>query len=431
MRVELLTVGDELLLGDTVNGNAAWLGRMLTAAGAQPDRAVTVRDEIEVIADAVAAALRRADAVIVTGGLGATSDDLTRDALALLAGVPLLPDPEIELLLAEKAAERGVPLHPMTARMALVPEGAALIGNSAGSAPGLRLTLADGVVYALPGVPAEMRAMMTEHVLPEIAAAAPGGGPLRRTLRVAGRYETEVATALAPVEALPDVQVAYLPAAGQVRVRLTATGPEALTMLQGAEELARELLGSAVYGADDDTLDHVVHRLLAERNATVAVAESLTGGLIGAELTAMPGASATYAGGLVVYATDLKASLLGVAPHLLAAEGAVHPQVAAAMATGVRDRLGASYGLAVTGVAGPEPQDGRAVGTVFVAVAGPGSDPVVESPRQSRGSAGAERREIIRRSTVTYALDLLRRSILGLAPAVGSAVRPGEREGFT
>lgn len=414
MRVELVTVGDELLLGDTINGNAAWLGRRLAESGIAVTRSIVVRDRREEIILAVLEALGRADAVITTGGLGPTSDDLTRDALADAAGVRLRTDPELERRLRARVAAAGRELLPMALRMAEVPEGAGILANPAGTAPGLRIELAGGVVYALPGVPSEMRALTDTAVLPELATAQIGTAPARRTLRTAGVWESALATRLAPVEALENIKLAYLPDPAEVKIRITATGPEPETTLAAAEELARDLLGNVVYGAGEETLDRVVHRLLAERGATVATAESLTGGLIGAELTAMPGSSATYAGGVVAYATGLKASLLGVSEELLAREGAVHPDVAAGMATGVQSRLSADYGLAVTGVAGPEPQDGRQVGTVHIAVAGPGNVQRVVSPLLPVAGAGPGVRPLLRRMTVVHALDQLRRQILGL-----------------
>jgi competence/damage-inducible protein CinA-like protein len=414
MRVELLTIGDELLLGTTINGNAAWLGQRLADIGIEVVRSVVVGDDEAVIIEAVTEALRRADAVITTGGLGPTYDDLTRDALATAAGVRLLRDPVLETRLRERAATRGRPLQPMALRMADVPEGASQLANPAGTAPGLRLELPGGVVYALPGLPHEMRAIVDEVLLPELRSRLEGPMPLRRTLRIAGVWESVLASRLAPVEALSGVRLAYLPGVAEVKVRITATGPDAQVLLGEAEELARDLLGTAVYGAEDDSLDRVVHRLLAERAATVAVAESLTGGLLGAELTRMPGSSATFLGGVVSYATPLKASLLGVPGELLDACGAVHPRVALAMAAGARDRLGASYGLAVTGVAGPEPQDGRPVGTVHIGLAGPGNESVTESPALVVHRGGERARDLIRRMSVVHALDLLRRRILGL-----------------
>ncbi|QXJ25010.1 CinA family nicotinamide mononucleotide deamidase-related protein [Actinomadura graeca] len=429
MRVELLTVGDELLLGDTVNGNAAWLGRRLADHGVEVTRSVVVGDETDVIVEAVTSALGRADAVITTGGLGPTYDDLTRDALAKAAGVALVRDPALERRLRERSAASGRGLQPMAMRMAEVPEGAGLLHNSAGTAPGLRVELPGGVAYALPGVPFEMRTIMDEVVLPELAGIAGLPAVARRTLRTAGLWESVVATRLAEVEAMDGIRLAYLPDPAEVKIRITAAGPDAPGRLATAGTRVRELLGPAVYGTDDETLDRVVHRLLAERGAGVAVAESLTGGLIGAELTAMPGSSATYAGGIVSYATELKARLLGVPEDLLAEHGAVHPDVAAAMAAGVRDRLGAAYGLSVTGVAGPEPQDGRPVGTVYIGLAGPGNLRTVAEPRLPVPGSGPEIRAVIRRMTVVHALDLLRRTLLGLGPVDGDGdARAGREE---
>ncbi|TDD83733.1 CinA family nicotinamide mononucleotide deamidase-related protein [Actinomadura rubrisoli] len=428
MRVELLTVGDELLLGDTVNGNAAWLGRRLADHGVEVTRSVVVGDETDVIVEAVTAALGRAGAVITTGGLGPTYDDLTRDALAKAAGVALVRDPALERRLHERAEAVGRALQPMAFRMAEVPEGAGLLRNSAGTAPGLRVELPGGVVYALPGVPFEMRTIMDEVVLPELAERAGLPAVERRTLRTAGVWESVVATRLAEVEAMDGVRLAYLPDPAEVKIRVTAAGPDAAGRLAAAEARIRELLGPVVYGVEDETLDRVVHRLLAERSATVAAAESLTGGLIGAELTAMPGSSATFAGGVVAYATELKARLLGVPEGLLAEHGAVHPDVAAAMAEGVRARLGATYGVGVTGVAGPEPQDGHPVGTVYIGVAGPGYSPIVVSPRLPVPGTGREIRAVIRRMTVVHALELLRRALLGLDADAGTGDAREDRE---
>lgn len=407
VRVELLTVGDELLRGDTPNGNAVWLGRSLTDAGIALTRGVVVPDDVDAISAAIIEGLDRAGTVIVTGGLGPTSDDVTRDALARVAGVGLVRDAGVEDRLRRHAAGRGVPLRPSALRMADVPAGADVLANPAGSAPGLRMRLPGGVVYALPGIPAEMRAITAGSVLPDL-----GGAPVAaRVLRTATVWESVLATRLAPVEELPGVRLAYYPSPGEVRVRVEAAGGE---RLDEAEALARELLGGCVYATGETSLDRVVHGLLAERGATVATAESLTGGLLGGELTGMPGSSITFLGSVVAYATPLKHTLLGVPESLLAAHGAVHPDVAAAMATGVRDRLGATYGLAVTGVAGPDPQDGRPVGTVYAAVAGPGGEVAVRSPVLPVPGDGERARGPIRRMTVVHALDLLRRHLLTL-----------------
>jgi nicotinamide-nucleotide amidase len=428
MRVELITIGDELLIGDTINGNAAWLGQRLAENDIDLTRSVVVGDDVDVIGEAVTSALARADAVITTGGLGPTYDDVTREALAKVAGVAIVRDEAAAARITARVAERGIPLRPMALRMAELPAGAAPLPNAMGTALPFRVRIDGGPVYALPGVPIEVRAIFTDGVLPELTARRAGAGTLRRTLRTAVAWESAIATRLAPVEALDQVRLAYLPGSGEVRVRVTATGPDAATRLARAEEMIRDLLGAAVYGAEDETLDRVVHRLLAERSATVAVAESLTGGMIGARLTDMPGSSATFAGGVIAYATDLKAGLLGVPEDLLARHGAVHADVAAAMARGVRDRVGATYGLAVTGVAGPEPQDGHPVGTVHLCVAGPGIELSIQSVRLPLPADTARVRAPAREITVVYALDLLRRSILGLPAAHRHDHEPRDRE---
>jgi competence/damage-inducible protein CinA-like protein len=416
MRVELVSIGDELLIGDTVNGNAAWLGRQLAESGIDLTRDVVVGDDEAVIGEVVTAALTRSDVVITTGGLGPTSDDLTREALAKAAGVPIVRDAAAADWIRRRAADRGLPLRPMALRMAEHPEGATPLANSMGTALSFRLELAGGSVYALPGVPVEVQAIFTDIVLPELLARRGGDSPLRRTLRTATTWESAIATRLAPVEAMDDIRLAYLPGSAEVRIRVTATGPEAQARLNRAEQTIRELLGPIIYGADDETLDQVIHGLLAERSATVATAESLTGGLLGARLTDMPGSSATYRGGVVAYATDLKAGLLDVPRDLLAAHGAVHADVATAMAEGVKERLGATYGLAVTGVAGPDQQDGHSVGTVHLSVAGPGSELLKMSIQLPTPGSGPRVRQVVRDATVTYALDLLRRRLLGLPP---------------
>jgi nicotinamide-nucleotide amidase len=410
MRVELLAVGTELLFGDIVNGNAAWLGQRLAEAGIDVTTSVVVGDNIARIAAAVVDGLTRADAVVMTGGIGPTQDDLTREALALAAGVPLERSAvlEAELRARFEALRRDVP--EMNYRQADLPRGATSIPNPRGSAPGVRVEIAGGVAYALPGVPFEMEVMFASSVLPDLLERA--GEPaciVHRVLRTAGMWESAVADALAPqvarLERSGGVTVAFLASQGQTRVRLTAKAAsvdEALALIGPEEAAAREALGSAVYGADDDSLDSVVASLLRARSATVATAESLTGGLLGAELTRSPGSSDVYAGGVVTYATALKQSLLGVPPGV----PAVSAEAATAMASGARTLTGATYALSLTGVAGPGPQDGLDPGTVFVGLATP-SEVFVRSLRLPGDRAR------VRTFAVVAALNLLRLHLSG------------------
>ncbi|GAB2807428.1 competence/damage-inducible protein A [Actinocorallia aurea] len=409
MRVELLTVGDELLIGDIVNSNAAWMGEELTRAGVRVVRSTVVGDTLDAIGEAVMAALDRADALIVTGGLGPTNDDLTRDALARLAGVGLVRDPQTEEAIRERSTRYGVRLRSSALRMADLPAGSVRLPNPVGTAPGIRMEFAGKPVYALPGVPFEMRAIMTETVLPELRGPA---APAVLTLRTAGVWETVLAGRLAPVERMDGVALAYLPNPARVDVRITADSPE---LLKAAVDKARDLLGQSVYAEGRvDTLAASVLDLLLGRGETVAVAESLTGGLLGAELTAPAGSSAVFRGGVTAYATPLKAALLGVPEGLLAERGAVDPDVAIAMAEGVRDRLGATRGLAVTGVAGPDPQDGKPVGTVHIGVCGPEGSRSF-TPTLTLPSDGSRARSLVREMTVVHALDLLRHEVLRVA----------------
>ncbi|MDX6285223.1 MAG: nicotinamide-nucleotide amidase [Frankiales bacterium] len=422
MRVETLAVGTELLLGDIVNGNAAWLGQRLAANGLDVVAGAVVGDNIERIADAIRLALSRSDALLITGGLGPTQDDVTREALALVAGVGMRRDEQIVASLYERAGRLGRDLPERNLRQADVPEGATPLLNTKGTAPGLRVELPDGVVYALPGVPFEMETMVLEQVLPDLAARA--GLPssiVSRTLRTIGLWESAVAELLAGLDTRLGAThasdpttptLAYLAGGGEVRVRITAKASsteEAQARIAPVEAEVRGLLGPAVYGADHDSIDRVVHRLLRERGETVAVAESLTGGLLGARLTRMPGASETFRGGVVAYATDVKADLLGVPADLLEAHGAVSGPTAAALAEGARRSVGATYALALTGVAGPEPDEGKPPGLVYVGMATPTTTLVRELKLPGD-------RERIRELAVTASLDLLRRYLLGVLP---------------
>jgi nicotinamide-nucleotide amidase len=409
VRAEVLAVGTELLLGDVVNGNAAVIGQLLAAAGVDVVRSIAVGDDEQTIAEELRAAASRVDAVLVTGGLGPTQDDLTREALAVAAGVELRRDEDLAEALLARYSGMGRRVPVMNLRQAQLPDGAAAIPNAKGTAPGVRMELGGAVVYALPGVPHEMRAMVEDSVLPDLLArAAFPTAIVSRTLHTAGMWESAVAEALSGLHdrlagTVGAPTLAWLAGKGQTRVRITArasTRDEALAQIAPVEAEIRAALGIAIWGVDDDTLPAVVHRMLATAGQTVAVAESLTGGLLGAALTETPGASGTFRGGITAYATALKAELLGSDP----ADGAVSASTAAAMAAGVRARLGADFGLALTGVAGPEEQEGQPAGTVHLALAGPagGEARLLRLPGD---------RDRVRMLAVTSALDLLRRHL--------------------
>jgi nicotinamide-nucleotide amidase len=415
VRCEIVGVGTELLLGQIVNTNAAWIGQRLADVGWDCLRHTAVGDNQARVAEVIREALGRADAVVVTGGLGPTQDDVTREAVAEVAGVPLVRRQELEAWLRERFARMGIArMAEMNLRQADVPEGARYIDNPRGTAPGLIVEVGGKPVYAVPGVPREMEGMLEAVVLPDLAArAGEGRAIVSRVLRTAGVGESRLAERLTPLwEAAGGgkVTLAYLASPGEVRVRLTAVGgtrEEALAEIAPLEAKVREELGEIVYGVDDETLEAAVGRLLGERDRTLATAESLTGGLLGGRVTAVAGASDYYLGGVVAYATEAKAALLGVDRDLLATDGPVSEPAAAAMAQGARRAFGADMGLATTGVAGPTEQDGRPVGTLCLGVADAAG--TVTSTLRAPGD-----RAQVRAWAVTVALDLLRRRLEGV-----------------
>jgi nicotinamide-nucleotide amidase len=411
MRAELLAVGDELLYGDIINGNAAFLGRQLADVGIEVRYTIAVGDDIATIADAVRTALARADAVLITGGIGPTQDDLTREALALAGGVELVRDPFLEGQLRRRFRDLRRTVPDLNYRQADLPVGAEPLPNEKGTAPGVRLELLGGVAYAMPGVPHEMYAMFAGSVLPDLLRRA--GEPavvVHRVLHTSGMWESAVAEAMAPeVERLAatgerNPTIAFLASGGQTRVRISARAAnraDAYALIRPVETFGVAALGDGLYGFDDDTLEGVVHRRLLERGETVAVAESLTGGLLAGRLTETAGASDTFRGGVVTYHSDLKDGLLGSAA---VAHGAVTAKTAEQMATGVRELLGATWGVATTGVAGPTESEGQPVGTLFVGISGPGG--TTSRHVQLPGDRG-----FVRLLSVVQALDLLRRTL--------------------
>lgn len=406
MRGAVLAVGDELLLGDTVNTNAAWLGRQLAAAGVEVVASAAVGDDVGRLSTALRRSLEDADVVLLSGGLGPTTDDITRDVLALVAGVGMDRRVELEQQLRAQYAAYGFPMPDAVLRQADVPVGAEVLDNPVGTAPGLWLETGGAVVIALPGPPFELQATAAP-VLARLAALS-GTVVTTRTVHTAGIGESAVAQQVQAVLdglGLPEgVALAYLAGGGLVRVRFTTSGdPDVPAPLVRA---VGDALGDAVWGYDDDTLDAVVHELLAAAGQSVGVAESLTGGLLGAALSQRPGSSATFRGSLVVYATDLKSAVAGVPEQVLAEQGAVSRATALELATGARTRLGTDWGVGVTGVAGPSEQEGREVGTVHLAVAGPQGS----AARQVRLPGDRER---VRQLAVVSCLDLLRRAMTG------------------
>ncbi|HXW82068.1 MAG TPA: CinA family nicotinamide mononucleotide deamidase-related protein [Acidimicrobiales bacterium] len=416
MDCEVLAIGTELLLGQIVDTNSAWIGEQLAAAGISCYQQTKVGDNHDRIVAALRAALARGSEVICCGGLGPTQDDITREAIAEVMGVPLRRDPDLVARLNERFAGREIPA--INYKQADLPVGASPIA-SVGTAPGLVCPVGDHLIYAVPGVPSEMREMLTSAVLPDIVRRSGQRAAIRsRFLRVWGMTESKVAEVVTPrVEALDtpgaDVTIAFLASATEgIRVRMTAraTGDDAekaaLAALDKEEAELRALLGEAVGGVDDEGIEVVVGGLLVEAGLRLAVAESLTGGLVAARVTSVAGASNWFAGGIVSYGEDVKRSLLDVGPGPVVSE-----QAASEMALGVKSLLNADIGLSLTGVAGPTEQDGQPVGTVFVGLAGAVANSHDGRAEVAQLALRGERR-VIRERAGTYALDLLRRRLI-------------------
>ena len=402
-RGAVVAVGDELLLGDVVNTNAAWLGEALAGVGVHVVHSSAVGDDVARLVTALRRAVEDADVVVVTGGLGPTVDDLTRDALAVLADAPLQRQPALEAELRERFAGFGRVMPAQVLRQADVPRGARTLANRLGTAYGLRLDLGDTLVFAVPGPPHELQAVTGDGVLPELAGLT-GSRVTTRTLHCAGTGESEVAERVEAALTVPaGVELAYLAGNGIVRVRLSTDGNPAV--LEPLVRSAADALGGDVWGRDDQTLPEVVLALLRDRGQTVATAESFTGGMLAAALTGVPGASTAFRGGLVPYATDLKVSLLGVPPATVSEHGAVSAETATALAERVRETAGATWGLSTTGVAGPDEQEGQPVGSVHLAVSGPDGTSVL-----SRRLPGD--RDRVRTLATATLLDHLRRALV-------------------
>ncbi|MFZ9974833.1 MAG: competence/damage-inducible protein A [Vulcanococcus sp.] len=377
MTAEILCIGTELLLGNITNGNARWIAEQLAALGVPHHRQLVVGDNRERLIAELQAAAGRCRVLITTGGLGPTPDDLTTEAIAAAFGTPLVEHPQVWAEIQARLAARGRPCAASNRRQAYLPEGAELLPNPTGTAPGMIWSPRPGfTILTFPGVPSEMRAMWQATAAPWLQAAGLAEGVFAsRMLRFWGVGESNLAEQMADLLEGANPTVAPYAGAGEVKLRITAraaSAPEAEALLVPVEAEIRARAGKACFGADDDSLAAVVLQLLRQRGQTLAVAESCTGGGLGAALAAVPGASDVWLGGVIAYANSVKQGLLGVPAELLQAHGAVSDPVAQAMAEGARRATGADWALAITGVAGPGGgSDAKPVGLVHLAVAGP------------------------------------------------------------
>jgi nicotinamide-nucleotide amidase len=409
MRCDVIAVGTELLLGQIVDTNSAWLGEQLAASGIDSLIQVKVGDNVGRIVTQLRSVLASADAVIMCGGLGPTHDDLTRDAIAEVMGVELVHDASVAEVIAAMFAARGRQMSANNLRQAQVPVGARIIAQTRGTAPGLicpvQVDGVDKVIFAVPGVPHELYDMFHRAVLPELLRR--NGDPsviASRLLRTWGESESGLNERLDAIieelDAVGNPTLAFLASGWEgIKVRLTAkaaTREAAELLVAPWEEKIRAILGEQVFGTDTDTMESVVLEMMRVSGLTLGLAESVTGGLVAARLTAIPGASDVLRGSIVSYASEVKFDLLGVEPGPVVSE-----QAALQMAQGARSTLGADIGLALTGVAGPTEQDQMPVGTLCVAIAGP--DGSLTKTLRLPGQ-----REQMRQFSVISSLDLLR-----------------------
>ena len=410
MKAEIIAVGSEMLTPFRVDTNSLFLTGELNRLGIEVVRKVIVGDDAEHLQEAFRQALARAELVITIGGLGPTADDLTRETAAEVLGRALKLDEKILQEIQERFRKFGRAMPEINVRQALVPEGAAALENRRGTAPGLWMESQGQIVILLPGPPSELKPMYAEQVEPRLAARPTGIRLVTRELRVAGLPESDVEQRIAPIySSYPSVQTTILAAPGEIQVHpraWTADVAKAERMLDEVVERMALALGDSLFTTEGESLEQVVANQLTSVSATLAVAESCTGGLVAERLTSLPGSSTYFLGGVVCYANTLKSAWLDVPAELIAAKGAVSAEVARALAEGVRRQSGAALGLSVTGIAGPgggSPE--KPVGTVHIAMA----DAAGARERSYRFPGDRER---IRFQASQMALDMVRRHLM-------------------
>ena len=412
MNAEIITIGDEILIGQIVDTNAAYIAQRLNAAGVTVSERSSVGDRAEQITRAIEQSMQRCDLVILTGGLGPTKDDITKTTLAKIFGGEMRTDERVKEHVRSMLALRGIEFNELNRSQAEVPDSCEVLFNAHGTAPGMWFERDGKVVISLPGVPFEMRHLMEDEVLPRLKSRFSLRQVVHRTLITAGIAESMLAARIAEWEdALPDyLRLAYLPAPNIVRLRLSAydvDGQRAEREIEEQFRLLEQIIPDNIVGFEGATLQEQVHNLLLESGKTLAVAESCTGGSISAKFTAMAGASAYFLCGVTAYANEAKRDLLGVDAALIERHGAVSEEVARAMAEGARRVSGADFAVATTGIAGPTGgSEQKPVGTVWFAVASERG--TVAMMRNS----GTDRGQVIDRATA-YAIEFLRDHIKG------------------
>jgi nicotinamide-nucleotide amidase len=409
MIAEILTIGDELLRGSRVDTNAAFLARKLDEIGIEVRYKSTAADDMDRLEEAIGLALRRADIIITTGGLGPTDDDITKKAICKVFKRNLIFHENILAELEKRFAARGLKMPSINQNQALLPQGANFLANRTGSALGIVIDEHGKFFCSMPGVPTEMETMTVEELIPQLRERSGDRVLVRHLVRTIGVPESALAEKFRTGLKLPDgVSLAYLPSYGKVDLAIKGTGTvreEVRAAVNQTAATIRALAGEAVFTEDDRELEAVVGDMLVDKGMTLAVAESCTGGLLGGRITGVPGSSRYFRGGVIAYANEVKIDLLRVPKEMLDSVGAVSAETAEAMAAGVRRLTGATIGVAVTGVAGPDGGTAdKPVGTVFIGLA-------TERETISKKYLMGGDREIIRERTVLAALDMVRHGV--------------------
>ncbi len=412
----ILSIGDELLIGQTINTNAGWMGEQLSLIGIRPTKVLVIGDDKQTILDALAN--MDTDVMLITGGLGPTKDDITKHTLCEFFGTKLVRHPHIEAHIAAFFASLGREPLEVNRAQADLPEGCTVVPNDRGTASGMWFEKEGKIYVSMPGVPYEMKAMMQKHVLPELQRFFTPPAIFHRTVLTTGLGESHLAQRIAAWEDSleeDDIKLAYLPSPGLVRLRLSSYASNdpagaRKRVEQKVNQLYR-LIPELIFGEGDEKLEAVVGRMLKERGETLSLAESCTGGYASHLVSSIPGSSAYYVGTVVSYANAVKMRELGIPADMLELEGAVSKAVVEKMAEGIREALGTQWGIAISGVAGPEGgTEEKPVGTVWMAVAGP------DGVQSNQGYFSGSRDLVIQRSSMA-ALNMLRKALLnGKAP---------------
>jgi nicotinamide-nucleotide amidase len=374
MKAQIITIGDELLIGQTVDTNSAWMGVELSSIGFDITRKISIHDRREDILHTLADVTGESEVVLITGGLGPTSDDITKQTLCEFFNTKLVTAPGVLAMIEELLKRRNYHMNENNRKQAEVPESCRVLSNAAGTAPGMWFEKNNTIFVSMPGVPHEMKYIMNEHVLPELAKRFSSQSIIHRNIMTYGEMEARLAETLTSFEEeLPkEIKLAYLPGSGIIKLRLTATGPEKSVLGEIVEKQVKKLyniIPGLIFGEDEETFEVIIGRMLIEKHKTMCTAESCTGGRIANMITSVPGSSYYYKGSVIAYDNLIKKEVLGIPAEILDNYGAVSRETVERMAVGARELLKTDYSVATSGVAGPDGgTESKPVGTVWIAV---------------------------------------------------------------